>query len=149
MSANQIKLQSVINGGVPFTEVFRQVDVSNTITDAEGSEWEQITAMGYRRKCDKFFWPADPRNADNHLGKLAPTVAEVEKLRNTPLPPGGICVDMSTGKSIPMKAYAPPPTHVSTSAPGAADKYMRGAGSSAWLDDSAAHRAARHAREGI
>ena len=150
-----------LNGGMPFANVFCQVNTTNDVIDAEGNEWEQITMTGYRRKCDKFFWPADPRNKDNHLGQLAPTVADVVKMRKTPLPPGGICIDMSTGKSIPMntslpapaRASAPAPirasTYVSTSAPGAADKYMRGAGSSAWLDDSAAHRAARHAREGI
>ena len=49
--------------------------------------------------------------------------------------------------SAPASAPVSASTYVSTSAPGAADKYMRGAGSSAWLDNSAAHREARYVRE--
>ena len=96
-----------LSGGMPFANVFCPVNTTNTIFDAEGNEWEQITMTGYRRKCDKFFWPVDPRNKDNHLGELPPTVAEIVKMRKTPLPPGGICIDMTTGKSIPMNASAP------------------------------------------
>lgn len=78
MTTNNEKIESEISS----IEIFRPIESSNVVTDNFGHEWRQITAQGFQRKCDEFFWPADPRNTDNPYMRLPPTVEEVEICRN-------------------------------------------------------------------
>jgi hypothetical protein len=87
-----------MDGKIPFTEVFRPVNTKKIIVDNYGKEWLQITALGYKRVCDNFFWPANPTNNNNHLNQLPPTVEEVAKPYK--LPDNGICVDLNTGQRL-------------------------------------------------
>ena len=87
-----------MNGQTPFTEVFRPVTAKYTVIDKDGNEWRQITAMGFQRICDKFFWPANPTNSNNQFNQFPPSVEEVSK--TIMLSPNGICVDLNTGKIL-------------------------------------------------
>ena len=71
-----------LSGKVYWTESFRHVKSNNNnIVDEEGNKWIQITATGYSRVCDNFFWPFDPRNTDNWMGSLPHTVSQVATMR--------------------------------------------------------------------
>ena len=72
-----------VNGNIPISEMFRPVLSNNVITDSNGKQWKQITALGWYRLEDKFFWPADPTNTNNLIGNLPPTVEEIKKNRET------------------------------------------------------------------
>ena len=96
MAATKIEHNNSIMGGVPITEMFRPVNTTYTVTDRDGNKWRQITAMGFQRICDKFFWPADPTNSNNRFNRYPPSVEEMSK--PVAMPPNGICVDLNTGK---------------------------------------------------
>ena len=66
-----------LNGNIPLSEAFRPVETNIFITDTHGEQWRQITAMGYVRVKDTYFWPAHPNDANNWLGRKAPTVEEI------------------------------------------------------------------------
>ena len=60
---------------------YERAAVNDEVTDADGNLWVRITRCGFQRKVDQFFWPADPRDKDNFLGLLAPSVAQVAAKR--------------------------------------------------------------------
>ena len=66
-----------LNGNIPLAEAFRPVISDVFITDEYGEKWNKITAVGWRRVSDNYFWPADPRNANSWLNRKAPTVDEI------------------------------------------------------------------------
>ena len=74
-----------LDGNIPWTEAFRPVNSNRTITDKHGEIWKQVTALGWYRQSDKFFWPGDPTNCNNMQGCSAPTVEQVELERSLPL----------------------------------------------------------------
>ena len=76
------QLMTNLMGEVCWTEMFRPVESNNTLTDGYGNVWKQITALGWNRECDDFFWPANPTNINNHMGTLPHTVAQVIAMRN-------------------------------------------------------------------
>ena len=70
-----------LNGNIPLAEAFRPVISDVFITDEHGEEWNKITAVGWCRVSDNYFWPADPRNANSWLNRKAPTVDEIVEER--------------------------------------------------------------------
>ena len=80
-NSEAVQPYKAIDGMIPLSESFRPVDSTHTITDAEGNIWYQITANGYQRECDTFFWPGDPTNDNNHMGQLPPSVKEIATRR--------------------------------------------------------------------
>ena len=62
----------------PLADLFRPVTRENTITDEYGEIWKQISATGYLRLSDNFFWPDNPRISSLFLGQKPPTVEQVE-----------------------------------------------------------------------
>jgi len=65
-----------------WTEAFRPIKSKKIIVDAVGESWTQITALGWERDSDKFFWPGDPTNTDNMMNSLPHTVDQVAIMRN-------------------------------------------------------------------
>lgn len=87
-----------LNGNTPITDLFRPIQTTNTILDTAGNEWKQITATGYLRKIDKFFWPFNPLNNNNIFNQFPPSIEEMKTPK--PLPKQGICIDLCTGLPI-------------------------------------------------
>jgi len=77
----EIKPVTDLRSNESFWEAFHPIQSDKIITDNEGNIWKQITALGWQRQEDKFFWPANPTNKDNTFGSLPPTIEELEKIR--------------------------------------------------------------------
>ena len=75
-----------LHGDVCWTESFRPIHSENTIIDVRYDIWKQITAMGYVRISDNYFWPGDPRNTNNLANQLPPTVLEIYNERKIKFP---------------------------------------------------------------
>jgi hypothetical protein len=75
-----------LNKNIHWTESFRPVTSDKTITDQRYDLWRQITATGWERISDNYFWPCDPRNENNFIGQLPPTIIELDKERRLKFP---------------------------------------------------------------
>ena len=62
-------------------ECYRLVSDNNKIQDQDNNFWIKITATGYKRIYDDFFWPFDPRNTNNPFDRLPPSINEIKMLR--------------------------------------------------------------------
>jgi hypothetical protein len=91
-SNNEPKSFSTIDGRMPISELFRPISSNMTLVDKDSNEWRQITATGYQRKCDSFFWPFNPTNTDNPYKQMPPSVDEWAISCATPLPAEGIII---------------------------------------------------------
>ena len=74
MTETNVACDTALDGAnmITIAELFRPVTSNHTVTDSDGNVWQQITATGYQRQCDKFFWPVNPLNNNNFLGQLPP-----------------------------------------------------------------------------
>lgn len=77
------KLMSITNNSVnpimvPLADMFRPVTRENTITDEYSEIWKQVSATGYLRVSDNFFWPDSPTICSLFLGQKPPTVEQVQ-----------------------------------------------------------------------
>lgn len=60
---------------IPLSELFRPITNGQIIMDSYGKQWKQMTATGYMRLEDRFYWPADPRHTNHVMNSLPPTIA--------------------------------------------------------------------------
>lgn len=67
---------------IHWTESFRPINSNDTKIDTQNNIWKKITANGWVRQCDNFFWPADPTSSDNYLGKFPHSVEQIKTMRN-------------------------------------------------------------------
>lgn len=79
---SQVTPISNIHNSIPMTEMFRPVTSNVIIVDDTGNTWKQITALGWQRQFDQFFWPFNPTNCDNVYNCLPPTIKEIEISRS-------------------------------------------------------------------
>ena len=62
-------------------EAFRPIFSNIYVIDKDGYKWKQVSAYGWLREIDKFFWPANPTNNINLLNQYPPTVWDIIKAR--------------------------------------------------------------------
>ena len=60
---------------IPLADLFRPIANGEIIVDSYGKQWKRMTATGYLRMEDRFYWFTDPRHANHIMKSLPPTVS--------------------------------------------------------------------------
>jgi hypothetical protein len=76
------KLAKTLDGGIHWTEAFRQVK-NESIIDKHGEKWTRRTALVWIRNSDRYPWryPTSP-DIPNENGELPPTISELNSKKS-------------------------------------------------------------------